>query len=141
MPRKRAVAENKENELNDTLGAIRKRYGDTSVRKGSAVHQPDRISTGAFILDFCLLGGIPHNRCTMLTGEKSAGKSMLSSMISASAQAQYPDQTPVIVDVEGTFDAAWAAKLAKWLLMLPMQSLVARRVRWWLSIQLLRSRR
>lgn len=98
-------------EMADTIKAINKRYGDNTVHKADEILQPDRISTGSFMLDFCTLGGIPHNRVTMVVGERHAGKSMIASKIIASAQAQYPDRTPVLLDVEGTFDSTFASKL------------------------------
>ena len=55
-------------ELGDTLGAINKRYGETTCRSGSSIVQPGRISTGTFMLDFALLGGIPDNRISMVVG-------------------------------------------------------------------------
>jgi recombination protein RecA len=106
-------------ELNDTMAAIKKRYGDASIRLASNVYQPDRISTGVFTLDFALLGGIPHNRISMIVGERHAGKSMLANMIIANAQRQYPEQTPVLLDVEGTFESTWAEKLGVDLERLP----------------------
>lgn len=98
-------------ELGDTIKHAKKRYGDSIVRMASEVITPDRISTGSFILDLCLLGGIPHNRNTMVVGERHAGKSMIAAKIMADAQCRYPDQTPILMDIEGTFDATWAAKL------------------------------
>lgn len=79
--------------------------------KASKTVQPLRISTGVFILDLALLGGIPHNRQSMVVGKKHSGKSMLSMLIAASAQYYYPDQQVVLVDLEGTFDKVWAQAL------------------------------
>jgi recombination protein RecA len=103
--------DSKKSELSETFDMVRKRYGAQSVRFAKEVTQPERISTGSFMLDFCLLGGIPHNRCTMIVGEKHAGKTMLASKIIANAQEKYEDQTPVFIDVEGTFDSTWAQAL------------------------------
>lgn len=88
-------------ELKETLGAVTKRYGGNSVHMANEILQPSRISTGAFTLDFALLGGIPDNRITMIVGERHSGKSMLSNRIITSAQNMYPDQTPIILDIEG----------------------------------------
>lgn len=103
--------ERKHEELDDTFKQVAKRYGEGVVRKASTVLQPDRISTGVFTIDFALLGGIPQNRVSMIVGERHSGKSTLACLIAASAQRMYPDQTPVILDVEGTFDPVWAEKL------------------------------
>lgn len=107
-------------EIGETLKAVTKRYGENSVHMADTVYQPDRISTGSFMMDYALLGGIPHNRCSMIVGERHAGKTMLASKIIASAQRQYPDQTPVFLDIEGTFDATWAGKLGVDIACLPV---------------------
>lgn len=90
---------------------MRKRYGTTTVRLARDIPQPFRISTGSFILDFSLLGGVPHNRSSMVVGERHAGKSLISSKIARSAQHMFPDQSVVLIDAEGTFDKIFAQKL------------------------------
>ena len=110
-PRTRPTDVSGGDELSGTIAAIRAKFGESSLRTASEIFQPDRISTGVFLLDFSLLGGIPHNRITMIVGEKHAGKSMLADKIIAAAQATYPDQTAVKIDVEGTHDSTWSAKL------------------------------
>src|ERR1041384_5339299 len=82
-------------EFEETKKALQKRFGEASFHAAAKSHQPDRISTGVFMLDFALLGGIPHNRTSMIVGEKHAGKSMLADMLIANAQRQFPDQTAV----------------------------------------------
>ncbi len=98
-------------ELGPLLKEMDKRYGKGVVHKGIEIEQPERISTGVFLLDFCLLGGIPTSRGTMVIGKKHSGKTTLSNMIAGNAQRQFPDQKVVLVDVEGTFDSVWASKL------------------------------
>ena len=73
--------------------------------------QPVRISTGVFILDLALLGGMPHNRQSMIVGDRHSGKSMMLCLLIASIQYYYPDQVCVIIDLEGTFDKVWAQTL------------------------------
>lgn len=109
--KKAAAVDPKVNELDGTIAAVNKRYGNRSVVTARQIKQPHRISTGVFALDFATLGGIPHNRCTMAIGKKHAGKTTIASLLCASAQLMYPDQKPVVVDVEGTFDSTWAEKL------------------------------
>ncbi len=105
-----AGIENSPSELGPLLKEMDKRYGVGVVRKGSEIIQPLRISTGIFSLDFCLLGGIPVSRGTMIVGKKHSGKSSLACRISANAQTTFPSQQVAYVDIEGTFDALWAAK-------------------------------
>lgn len=98
-------------ELDETIAEVRKRYGQHTVRAGSEIEQPRRISTGVFTLDFALLGGMPHNRLSMVVGERHSGKSMLANLLAANAQRQYPDHSVALLDVEGTFEGTWAQKL------------------------------
>ncbi len=98
-------------EFAETFKAIRSRFGESSIHAAIDHEQPERIGTGVFMLDFALLGGIPHNRISMIVGERSAGKSMLADMITASAQRQYPDMHTVKIDTEGAHDTVWSTKL------------------------------
>ena len=104
------VARKPKGELKETMDAVQKRYGNV-MRTASEVLQPDRISTGVFIMDLATLGGLPRSRATMIVGERHAGKTMLACKVIASAQRQYPNEYVVFVDVEGTFDSTWAADL------------------------------
>lgn len=104
------ASESKEDELQATLKAMRARFGSNTAVTASTVQQPERISTGSFMLDFSLLGGIPHNRISMFVGERHSGKSTMADKVIGNAQRQYPDQKVVKVDVEGTSDAVWTAK-------------------------------
>lgn len=97
-------------ELDETIEAIHKRFGTNTAVRGSSVEQPERISTGSFMLDFATLGGIPHNRVSMFLGERHSGKSTMADKVAGNAQRQYPDQKVVKVDVEGTHDSVWAEK-------------------------------
>jgi len=97
-------------ELTAVLGEINKRFGKV-ITKGSDATQPERISTGSFMLDFCTLGGIPTGRISKIVGNKHAGKSTVSDKIIAAAQRQYPDQRVVKLDMEGTHESVWSGKL------------------------------
>jgi recombination protein RecA len=98
-------------ELGEVITQIGKRYGTKTIIKGSDRYQPDRISTGSFMLDFCTLGGIPVSAGTTLIGDKHAGKTMIASKIIGNAQRMFPDQRVVLIDVEGTYDPVWAEHL------------------------------
>ena len=94
-----------------TKASLQKRFGESAFHVASEHHQPDRIPTGIFMLDLALLGGIPHNRVSMIVGEKHAGKSTVADKVIAGAQKQFPDSIIVKVDVEGTHDSVWSEKL------------------------------
>lgn len=109
--KKEVQAVKPKSELDEVFLTQRGKYGATSVRTAAEVNQPLRIPTGIFMLDFALCGGIPFNRATMFAGRKHAGKSMLASLITVGVQNLLPDQTAVVIDAEGTFEATWAKKL------------------------------
>ena len=92
-------------ELGPLLKEMDKRYGVGVVKKGTDIQQPERIPTDVFMLDFCLLGGIPVSRGTMLVGHKHSGKTSLACKLAASAQRVLPEQRVAYVDVEGCIAA------------------------------------
>lgn len=98
-------------EINKVIGEIRKRYGDGTIIKGSEAKQPYRIPTGIFTFDYATLGGIPHNRVTMFHGAKHSGKTTGACRCMAGAQSSMSDQQVAFIDVEGTYDATWGAKV------------------------------
>lgn len=110
VSRVRAAPAAGKSELDETIEAIHKRFGTNTAVRGSAVEQPERISTGSFMLDFATLGGIPHNRISMFLGERHSGKSTMADKVAGNAQRQYPDQQVVKIDIEGTHDSVWAEK-------------------------------
>lgn len=97
-------------EIRKVIDNIRKNHGERAVTRGSDIRQPFRIRTNVFLFDYCTLGGIPHNRMSMVHGPKHSGKTTLSLRTIAGAQASMPDQRAVLVDVEGTYDSVWAEK-------------------------------
>lgn len=97
-------------ELAGTLAEIEKRYGKV-ISAGSSILQPERIPTGIFTMDFSTLGGVPMGRITKLVGHKHAGKSLTADKVIASAQRLYPDRRVVKLDMEGTHESVWSAKL------------------------------
>lgn len=100
-----------DNEIDGTVAEIDKRYGAGIIGSASRIKQPLRISTGSFMLDFCTLGGIPTNRISKIVGHKHAGKSMLSDKIIGSAQRMFPEGRVVKMDLEGTHEPVWSARL------------------------------
>jgi len=109
--RVKSAATSNKSEVDETLAAIRKRFGGNSISAASDIEQPQRIPTGIFTLDYYLLGGIAANRATMIVGERHAGKSLVESKIIANAQKKYPDKQAALIDIEGTYDPVWGAKL------------------------------
>lgn len=98
-------------EIDITAAAIKKRFGDQAIIKGSEQRQPWRIPTGIFMLDLAMCGGIPHNQLTMIHGPRSSGKTTVAEKCIAGAQASLPNQQCCFVDLEHTRDAHWGQKL------------------------------
>lgn len=80
------VAPTPKSELEETLNHAKKRYGESFVRQGTEIHQPDRIPTGIFVMDYATLGGFSHNRASMIVGARTAGKAQ-----KATAKVLTPD--------------------------------------------------
>lgn len=97
-------------EITKLCAEIRKNKGERTIVAGSDIRQPFRIRTGIFLLDYALLGGIPHNRTTMIHGQRHSGKTSVAKRIVGWAQRTMPDQQPVWLDTEDTFDENWARK-------------------------------
>lgn len=97
-------------EIAKMVAEIRKNKGERTIVAGSDIRQPFRIRTNIFLLDYALLGGIPYNRTTMIHGKKHGGKTTVAKRIVAAAQQTMPDQQPVWIDAEDTFDENWARK-------------------------------
>lgn len=108
-PAKTAKAEPRE--IDATMAAINKRFGNQTVITADAQRQPWRIPTSIFSLDLALLGGIPHNRVTMFHGPRSSGKTTAAEKCIKGAQLSLPGQQAAFIDVEHTRDAEWGTKL------------------------------
>lgn len=98
-------------ELSRVLAALRKQHGDGTVRAGSDARQPWRVRSGIFWFDYATLGGIPHDRISMVHGTKHSGKSYIAQRLLRGAQETLPDMRTAWIDVEGTYDAVWAGKI------------------------------
>ena len=96
--------------MSKVIAGIRKDHGDRTVVTGRDIHQPFRIPTGIFTYDYATLGGLPHSRMTMFHGPKHSGKTTAALKSIAGAQRSMPEEKPVLIDVEGTFDGTWGEK-------------------------------
>lgn len=100
-----------EGEIGKVLASLKKQFGDQAVVNGSKLRQPWRIPTGVFEFDYATLGGIPHDRISMVHGQKHSGKSYMADRIIMGAQQTLPDMQAVKIDVEGTHNAEWSGKI------------------------------
>lgn len=98
-----------EEQLQHYLAAIRQRHGSAAIQKA---YRPNTslssISTGFPRLDELLgIGGLPRSGITELTGGPTSGLEAIAFQTIANVQQQ--DEAVVLVDLEGTFDADYAA--------------------------------
>lgn len=85
------------------------------IRKGSEGITYTHVPTGAFILDFALMGGIPENCAITFVGKQHSGKTTLAYKAIGSFQRKYdgssedrPKRQCVFIDVERGYNKAWA---------------------------------
>lgn len=86
------------------------KYGNPFIKASSKRMDRGYNRTGVLPLDLALGGGWKRSAAGMLYGEKSSGKSTLAIQSIATLQKNEPDTIAALVDIEGTFDKAWARK-------------------------------
>lgn len=97
--------------LENTLAALRKRYGEGAIMKlgETANLKVDAIPTGSISLDLALgIGGIPRGRVTEIYGPEASGKTTICQHIIAEAQKK--GGVAAFIDVEHALDPQYAAK-------------------------------
>jgi recombination protein RecA len=88
---------------------LAKSYGDRVVKPNVSPDRYDAIPTGSIVLDHALyFGGWTVGRVHELVGRPDSAKTLLMINSAVNAQAKYPDKPVGYVDVEKTFDDAWA---------------------------------
>lgn len=104
------VTMKKPSELAKVMAAINKEKPKV-LYVGSAIPQVRRLATGLFEFDLATGGGFPRGRMSIVYGPESSGKSNICYCAAAVAQAGPVECNKVVwVDLEGTFDPAWARK-------------------------------
>jgi len=103
--------EKKTPSLKRVLAEINKKYGDNTIGTLDSMPTLDiaRLATGIEPLDAALGGGLPMKRIIELYGLPSGGKSLISLLIIKAAQAKGLDC--IYIDVEDSFDPAWATRI------------------------------
>lgn len=94
-------------DINAVLGKLNKKFRDKIIVGGKEA--PERAETGSIMLDIALGGGMPYGRQVTIWGSKSAGKSTLCQ--SLIGREQKKGKVAAWIDIEGTYDKAWAARL------------------------------
>lgn len=104
--------------LDVALQAIVKQYGDI-VETGIEKNDYDRIPFSSPRLNYMSFGGLPVGHIHEFSGPEGSGKTTTAFDIIKNAQAKFlkesqetgePEKVVLFVDVEGTFDYAWANK-------------------------------
>lgn len=90
---------------------ITKDRGEGIVLTANTMPRANHIPTGAFTLDFALLGGLPEGHAFMFYGLESSGKTTMTLKAVAAYQRKHPDKLVVWVDTESMFDRDWAVQL------------------------------
>ena len=107
--RKQTARRGKAKDLDFTISAINKQFGDGSImRMGDAAKLDiDVISTGSVAIDLALgVGGLPRGRICEIFGPEASGKTTL--CLSLIAEAQRDSGNAVFVDVEHALDPRYA---------------------------------
>ena len=95
----------------DMLARFQKDKGEDVGSFGGALVNSDRIPTGLFPLDMAIGGGLPRGKCTIIYGPESSNKTNIALLAIAQHQMLWPDKTCIFIDLENSFDPAWARLL------------------------------
>ena len=102
-------------EMDKAIADIEKSRGENTVVGGDTIRGFRHVSTGSFLLDYALLGGLPEGNGTMIYGHESVSKTTMCYKLIAGHQRKYKDadmgQICVFVDLEGKYNAEWAEAL------------------------------
>jgi recombination protein RecA len=106
------VTAHKEKSIQDTLDAIKTKFGEDSIMKlgQSAKVDVNAIPTGSIGLDAALgIGGVPRGRIVEIFGPESSGKTTLTLHIIAEAQKM--GGVCAFIDAEHALDPEYSARL------------------------------
>jgi hypothetical protein len=95
-------------DLQQTLAAIQRRWGDTSILPARRLAAPARLPTGQPDLDALTGGGLPRGRITQFSGQPTSGMTTLAWWAAAAAQGE--DTLAAYLDVNASFDPEYAAQ-------------------------------
>lgn len=96
-------------ELATAMSKLATAHGPAIITAGDMRPKFKHIPTGIFALDVAMLGGLPEGLATLGYGWEHSGKSTMGYKMIAQAQKKYPDQAPVLLDIEGTYSPEWGA--------------------------------
>lgn len=108
-PRVRPPNPLEQGELAAAMATLSKAHGPAIITAGDMRPKFKHVPTGIFALDIAMLGGLPEGLATLGYGWEHSGKSTMGYKMIAQAQKKYPDQAPVLIDIEGTYSPEWGA--------------------------------
>lgn len=90
-------------------GKLAKQYGTALTRQDTESTDYEVVSTGSVALDYAtVVGGFVRGRIHLLWGPEGCGKTTEVIRAMAEQQKAFPDLAVVYIDMEQTFDFAWA---------------------------------
>lgn len=84
---------------------INKAWKEDVLVDGSIIPECKRIGMGSLGVDFPLFGGVPLGQISVFSGLEHSGKSLGACQVMAQYQREFPNNTCVYVDAEGSFSA------------------------------------
>lgn len=91
---------------------LNKEFGDNTLAiKADVTPTYERMSTGAFGLDYPLFGGLVYGRIMTFAGLFHSGKTTAACLCLAAYQRANPDKTCIYVDVEHSLDLKFQARM------------------------------
>ncbi len=106
---KKAAAKKPTSALQRAEEAFRDSWGQDSLDNSGIVEPYEVISTGCLSVDYSMgVGGYVLGRLYEVWGVDAIGKTTFVMQGAREAQRQYPDRIVAWIDVEHTFDKAWA---------------------------------
>ena len=91
---------------------LNKEFGDNTLAiKADVTPTYERMSTGAFGLDYPLFGGLVYGRIMTFAGMFHSGKTTAACLCLAAYQRANPDKTCIYVDVEHSLDLKFQARM------------------------------
>ena len=91
---------------------LNKEFGDNTLAiKADVTPTYERMSTGAFGLDYPLFGGLVYGRIITFAGMFHSGKTTAACLCLAAYQRANPDKTCIYVDVEHSLDLKFQARM------------------------------
>ena len=97
--------------LDQALGDINKKWGDSVVHKGTSVGDYKSIPFTSPRLNYITHGGLPMGRLIEFNGEEHSGKTTSALDIVANYQVMEGAKSVLWIDTEYSLDEVWATKL------------------------------